>query len=675
MSLISSLVTPLALPVAVPLGGIAETVASYTVSIAGLTDNATYGATAQIGGTLTASASGWSGEAPSAVTWQWYDGTGVIGGATGPSYTPVPGDDLSTIYARATPSDGEYGARSSNAYTVRRASPTALGGIADQSFVAGAAIALLEVASDFTGSGLGFALAPASAPLPAGLSLSGSGQITGTPSAEAAGVTIIVRGTNSGGFADTAFGIAVGAAVVTGAATIDSVSVGSVAGGGVPVTITASEATGSDVGYWVLDPSGSPAPSAAQVRNGQASGGGAPSDSGSFPWTGTPSMTLANGLTRQNYGLHVINDNGALSNVATSPAFLLSTRGPALTGPTASDNGASITWGATSDLAAGTIHAGLYPSANPTPSAAEIIAGSGDVIDTDTDASPAANATNAGTFNSVSDGTYRVAMVQVDDFGNNSNVVSTAGVTISAATDPATDIPALAGAGLQVLLDGTDFTRLCTDANGASDVTAAGNPVRHLKDLSAHRNNFKANAVFSAGNAIARNGYVQMNNAGIPVDGSTQSGDTSFQNGGYGFTTDMEVFALLALNGDTEMMLFGNNLHSNRYGAFMKSGDTGTAVNGDVSGVISINGSDQVSPSRDSLYTNFVSAAGGGFAVLSMRGVDLSAAYWKRSYFMLLGGRGGDTSRSDVFLKFFVVTTQRTAQQRADIISNLLGAA
>lgn len=90
--------------------------------------------------------------------------------------------------------------------------PVASNAIPDQSYPEGEAIPALDVSSDFTGSNLAFALAPSSASLPAGLSLSGAGLLTGTPTTEAAQASIVVRATNSAGSADTAFGVTVAAA-------------------------------------------------------------------------------------------------------------------------------------------------------------------------------------------------------------------------------------------------------------------------------------------------------------------------------------------------------------------------------------------------------------------------------------------------------------------------------
>lgn len=92
--------------------------------------------------------------------------------------------------------------------------PTAEGSISDQSWIEDSAITPLNVSADFTGSDITYSLAPSSAALPTGLSLSSAGTISGTPTTPASQVNIVVRGTNSGGFADTAFGATVTEAAI-----------------------------------------------------------------------------------------------------------------------------------------------------------------------------------------------------------------------------------------------------------------------------------------------------------------------------------------------------------------------------------------------------------------------------------------------------------------------------
>ena len=102
------------------------------------------------------------------------------------------------------------GGATSTVVAIPVAPPVAAGAIPDQTWTVGTAVSL-NVSTDFTGTGITYALAPSSSALPAGLSLSAAGVISGTPTAAATG-TIVVRGTNGGGYADTGFGFEVAAA-------------------------------------------------------------------------------------------------------------------------------------------------------------------------------------------------------------------------------------------------------------------------------------------------------------------------------------------------------------------------------------------------------------------------------------------------------------------------------
>ena len=178
---------------------------TYSVSIAGLTTNPTYGATAQIGVELTASASGWTGDTPSSVAWQWYAGGEAISGATSATYTPVAGDDLANLYARATPADGGYSAKSSPAYVVRYAPPVAAGALEDQTYSQGSGNQSYGTGGDFTGGGLTFAVNTVS-----GVSInSASGVVTTDTTNLKASTAIVVTATNSGGAATSGYSLVV----------------------------------------------------------------------------------------------------------------------------------------------------------------------------------------------------------------------------------------------------------------------------------------------------------------------------------------------------------------------------------------------------------------------------------------------------------------------------------
>lgn len=269
-----------------------DIVTAITAAVSGVTDNPTYGATAQTATQLT----GVGSQAFDSQNWQLDTGSGFadIAGATALSYTPVIGVNGATDLARirlrgvvdgvsifspsyrvrqappvvgtvsaltGTQGDGPFvvdltavisgddvsfeetvawASISGNTLTIADAvrtdaltitgansggsvavdlsviisgvalqPPVAAGALPDVSFVKDSAITAINVAADFTGSGITYALAPSSAALPVGLALSSAGMITGTPTTPAAQVNIIVRGTNSGGFDDTGFGIGV----------------------------------------------------------------------------------------------------------------------------------------------------------------------------------------------------------------------------------------------------------------------------------------------------------------------------------------------------------------------------------------------------------------------------------------------------------------------------------
>lgn len=102
-----------------------------------------------------------------------------------------------------------YAARRARVAADPNAPPTVTGSVADRVFARDIAIAPVNVAAVFSGVGITYAPAPSSAALPAGLSLSSAGLITGTPTALVAGAVIVVRGTNANGFADVAFQVTV----------------------------------------------------------------------------------------------------------------------------------------------------------------------------------------------------------------------------------------------------------------------------------------------------------------------------------------------------------------------------------------------------------------------------------------------------------------------------------
>ena len=101
--------------------------------------------------------------------------------------------------------------------------------------------------------------------------------------------------------------------------------------------------------------------------------------------------------------------------------------------------------------------------------------GTGDTIDTDSDDTPAADDTNGGSFLAPAVGTYRVDMVQVDDYGNVSSVVTSAEVEITSADAMGGDAGRLYHFGYDdTTRSGTNVTSLNDKGGNAFDLTGSG---------------------------------------------------------------------------------------------------------------------------------------------------------------------------------------------------------
>ena len=427
------------------------------------------------------------------------------------------------------------------------------------------------------------------------------------------------------------------------AATITSVSVGAYSAGAYPITIGATGQEDGDDLYWVIVPAADAAPSASEVAAGQASGGGSPSDSGSGAFPGPFSDTVVGGIERGSYVLYAVIDNGDLSNVGASDAFTVDTDAPTLTSPTASENTGDIDWSVTSDQAEGTIYAALYDSGDAEPSASEIINGTGDVVDTDTDASPAADGSNGGTFATPANASYKVAMVHVDDFGNVSAVVSSAEVTLGFS-------PLDLGAKLIAWYDLTDFANLYQTTDTSTPVTAAGQNVNRITDLSGNGNHLTTGVYASSGNGLSLTGALDFNGAGFTTLAAV-----------IGLTSTMEAHALMANDGWTNWPLLGYN-NGDKFAGRAQSGHSGATETG-IGGTIihSINGVDLSSPTRGDLYTAFTAQA--PYVRQRARGMDLSAVTYRLSPLSVAnaGIRYGGNARQ------YVLTTALTSGEAASL--------
>ena len=169
--------------------------------------------------------------------------------------------------------------------------PIADGTLIDLTLSSGIAMSTVNVALDFTGPNITYALAPSSAALPTGLSLSSAGLITGTPTTPASAVTIVIRGTNSEDFADSAFQI-----TVQGDVTAPDVTINSVAND--EVNYTTNEA---GTAYWLVNAS-------ATALGGSTIEAGGGSASGTFAVgsSGTTTETLdLSALSDGTYYMHL----------------------------------------------------------------------------------------------------------------------------------------------------------------------------------------------------------------------------------------------------------------------------------------------------------------------------------------------------------------------------------
>jgi hypothetical protein len=131
------------------------------------------------------------------------------------------------------------------------AAPAALGLLPDLAVQRDTAMTPLHVSADFTGPQITYALAPGSDALPAGLTLSVTGILSGTPTEEVAR-NLIVRGTNAQGSADSGFSVTVLAVLLDFTATLSGATAnpthGASAQTGVPLTAGATGFSGSPPG-------------------------------------------------------------------------------------------------------------------------------------------------------------------------------------------------------------------------------------------------------------------------------------------------------------------------------------------------------------------------------------------------------------------------------------------
>lgn len=174
----------------------------FVVTIAGLTDNPTYGPCAVRNVALTAVPE-FTDEAPAEISYQWYSMPGgLIDGATDATFTPAAAlADLSEIYCVVTV---PAGSRSSTQVVLRETAPQVQGSLADVVYDQGTGPQVVATAAVFAGAGLSFAVNGAGAGIDAQ-----SGEVTIPTDAAAEGATVTVTAANSGGSVTVAFQVTV----------------------------------------------------------------------------------------------------------------------------------------------------------------------------------------------------------------------------------------------------------------------------------------------------------------------------------------------------------------------------------------------------------------------------------------------------------------------------------
>lgn len=181
---------------------------AIAASIAGLTINPSYGATAQFGTTLTASVTGLVGG--ETVSYAWREGS--VTRATGSSLVLTSGGsfgDLQDLSLVVTVDGTPY---ETGSYTIRHAPPTGLSSLADVSGTEGDAAVTADVAATVSGAGLSYSVATNSL----GVTIDAASGIATIPfNSVFSATTIVYTASNSGGSVSRAHSVTAAAVSIT----------------------------------------------------------------------------------------------------------------------------------------------------------------------------------------------------------------------------------------------------------------------------------------------------------------------------------------------------------------------------------------------------------------------------------------------------------------------------
>lgn len=190
-------------------GGVAPTV-TFPVLISGVADLGDDVFVAQIGTPLTAISCTVSGATITGSTWQWLRNGSPIPLATSQTYTPVAGDDLTTISVRQTLtlSAGSLGPVTSIGFPVQYLAPTLVGSLTAQNFTLSSGVQTYASAGAFSATPGAYTISPGVTGVTIS-STTGLVSIDTNTTGPMGGVPFAVNKSNSGGTVSTSFLISV----------------------------------------------------------------------------------------------------------------------------------------------------------------------------------------------------------------------------------------------------------------------------------------------------------------------------------------------------------------------------------------------------------------------------------------------------------------------------------